>query len=48
MVAVIEPGEQMQLDLGVTERAPVTADAWWVAALERETEGNQDTGWWDA
>ncbi|UYG15807.1 hypothetical protein BRM3_09125 [Brachybacterium huguangmaarense] len=41
-------GEQLHLDLGVTGRAPTPAEAWWVAAIEHETEGNQDTGWWDA
>lgn len=43
------PGEdQYALDLGITDRTPVREDAWWVPALEDETEGNQDTGWWDA
>lgn len=43
-----EPGPE-QLPLDVAWRAPAgRADAWWVAAIEHETEGNQDTGWWDA
>ena len=43
------PGEeQTALDLGITSAAPMREDAWWVAAIEHETEGHQDTGWWDA
>lgn len=52
MVAVIPgagPGEeQLALDLGDVARIPRQDDAWWVQAIERETEGDQDTGWWDA
>lgn len=46
-----EPGqaEGEQLALGVGWSRPVPrVEAWWVAAVEQETEGNQDTGWWDA
>lgn len=39
--------EQLSLDVEWTAPA-ARADAWWVAAIEHETEGNQDTGWWDA
>lgn len=42
------PGEQLALDFGVTGRERVVEDAWWVRAVEDETEGDQDTGWWDA
>lgn len=43
-----EPEEQGLLDLGITHRVPIVEQAWWVPAIEHETEGNQDTGWWDA
>lgn len=46
-----DPGsgdEQLALDLGIISAEPIREDAWWVAAIEHETEGNQDTGWWDA
>lgn len=39
---------QPALDLGITSTEPLRVDAWWVAAIEHETEGDQDTGWWDA
>lgn len=49
MVTGAGPGEeQPMLDVGITSREPVREDAWVVAAIEHETEGNQDTGWWDA
>lgn len=36
-----------QLELGIEHREPMPAPRWaW--ALEHETEGNQDTGWWGA
>lgn len=34
-----------QLPLPLELREPVAAPAW-TAALEQETEGDQDTGWW--
>lgn len=37
--------EQLPLPLGLREPAPPSR---WGEALERETEGNQDTGWWGA
>lgn len=44
-----DPGDdQPALELGLTGREAVREDAWWVAAIEHETEGNQDTGWWGA
>lgn len=36
-----------QLELGLELREPVPAP-WWAALLERDTEGNQDSGWWGA
>lgn len=36
-----------QLELGLELWEPVEAPAW-AAALEYETEGNQDTGFWGA
>lgn len=42
-----EQGESEQLELSLELREPVPAPRW-VAALERETEGDQDTGWWGA
>lgn len=36
-----------QLELGLELREPVLAPSW-AGALEKETEGNQDTGWWGA
>lgn len=41
-------GEQLALDVGITGRAPVRNEAWWVAAVEDEAEGDQDAGWWGA
>ena len=40
-----DEAEQLQLPLEVRE--PV-APPRWAAALEEETEGNQDTGFWGA
>lgn len=36
-----------QLELGLDLWEPVAAPVW-AAALEQETEGNQDTGFWGA
>jgi len=41
-------GDDAQMELPLEHSVPVAEDAWWVAAIELETEGNQDTGWWDA
>lgn len=40
-------GEQLMLEVAWT-KVERPAEAWWVAAIEQETEGNQDTGWWGA
>ena len=37
--------EQPQLPLELRETVPAPA---WAAAIEHETEGDQNTGWWDA
>lgn len=37
--------EQLELGLGLREPVPV---ACWAELIEHETEGDQDTGWWDA
>ena len=36
-----------QLQLPLEHREPVPAPSW-AGALEHETEGDQDTGWWGA
>lgn len=41
-------GEQLALNLGITHRVPIIEEAWWGPAIEHETEGDQDTGWWGA
>ena len=42
-----EREEPVQLELGL-ELWVSEAPPRWEAAIEHETEGNQDTGWWDA
>lgn len=42
-----EWNEQEQLQLPLELREPVPAPRW-AETLEHETEGNQDTGWWEA
>ena len=37
--------EQLELGLELYEPVPVP---WWSQAIEHETEGDQDTGWWGA
>lgn len=37
--------EQLELQLELREPVP---EPRWAGALEQETEGNQDTGWWGA
>lgn len=40
-----EAPEQLELGLGLREPVP---PPWWSQAIERETEGDQDNGWWGA
>ena len=40
-----QDGEQLELGLELREPALVP---WWAQAIEQETEGDQDTGWWGA
>lgn len=40
-----QPAEQLELGLEIREPAPAP---WWSQVIKRETEGDQDTGWWGA
>lgn len=42
-----EQSEPEQLQLALELREPVPAPRW-AETLGHETEGNQDTGWWEA
>ena len=41
----LDADEQPQVPLNLTEPVPVP---WWASIIEYETEGSQETGWWEA